>query len=203
MWPDWRGQTAVVIAAGGSARETVSRMPWRPRAIVVNRSHELAPWADVLYAADGAFWRHYAEARAFAGLKVSVTSTEQEFKRHGLVRAHVDRAGHGRVLRSPVGTLGAGGNSGFQAVNLAAQLGARRVVLIGFDFKGRHWHDDHAKPLRNPDPSGMLRWVGHMDAAAEQYRAWGVEIVNASPVSALRAYPRVPIEEALQETIAA
>jgi hypothetical protein len=107
------------------------------------------------------------------------------------------------VLRSPAGTLGAGGNSGFQAVNLAAQLGARRVILIGFDFKGKHWHDDHAKPLRNPDPSGMLRWVGHMDAAAEQYRAWGVEIVNASPVSALRAYPRVPIEEALQETIAA
>jgi hypothetical protein len=102
-----------------------------------------------------------------------------------------------------VGTVGHGGNSGFQALNLAAQFGARRIVLIGYDFTGPHWHPNHAKPLANPHEEAMARWRGHLDAAAPLYKAWGVEVLNASPVSRLKAYPRVSIEDALRETVAA
>lgn len=100
-----------------------------------------------------------------------------------------------------VGTIGGGGNSGFQALNLAAQLGATRMVLVGFDMNsqsGVHWYGRNNWPMaNNPDAPQMTRWARAFDAAAPILAARGVEVVNASPHSALTAFPKMSTEEAL------
>jgi hypothetical protein len=59
-------------------------------------------------------------------------------------------------LQWTAGVVGGGGNSGFQAVNLAAQFGASRIILIGFDMTdrgGKHWYGRNHWPMsNNPTP---------------------------------------------------
>lgn len=105
-----------------------------------------------------------------------------------------------RVLVSKFGEIGWGGNSGFGAVNLAVQFGVNRIILVGFDCridKGRHWHADHPISLNNPTEKTTARWRRVLDEAAPTFRGLDIEVLNASPVSALISYPKVTLEEAL------
>jgi hypothetical protein len=96
-----------------------------------------------------------------------------------------------------------GHNSGFQALNLAILLGAARIVLVGFDMRivdgRRHFHGDHPHPLINADPR---RFVPHFERAAASLPV-GVEILNATPGSALTCFPAADLDEALRIPIAA
>lgn len=97
------------------------------------------------------------------------------------------------------GRIGSARNSGFQAVNLAANLGAARIILVGFDMNlkaGTHWHGDHEGGLTNPTDMKIKQWAAAMDAAADDLRGIGVEVINASPVSSLTAYPKMTLCEA-------
>lgn len=98
------------------------------------------------------------------------------------------------------GVLGAGGNSGFQAVNLAAQAGAKQILLVGFDYslaRGVHWHGRHVAGLNNPSAKNVAAWAADLDRAAPLLASLGVDVVNCSPHSSLRAYPVRPLEDCL------
>lgn len=91
-------------------------------------------------------------------------------------------------------------NSGAGAIAFAAGLGARRIVLVGYDGQKTggqaHWHADHPKGLGN---AGSVRyWPQQFRKLAQQLPA-GVSVVNASRVTALDAFPRVPLQDALAE----
>ncbi len=86
------------------------------------------------------------------------------------------------------------GCSGFVAINLAVQMGARRVVLFGYDF-----HDDYKYFF---DTSGhdrkQIEGVRKSFAdVAPHYRRRCVEIVNANPDSAITAFARMTHQEAI------
>lgn len=166
--------------------------------MVVNATYRLAPFADLLYAADGAFWRNDAGARAFPGLKV--TQTLRDARRYGLETVKLN-ASTRTMLFEAFGEIGAGGNSGFQAVNLVAQTGAARIVLVGFDYsleRGVHWHGKHPPGMNNPSASNLSRWAGDLDRAAPLLAAMGVDVLNVSPHSSLTAFRRCTLEEALK-----
>lgn len=101
-----------------------------------------------------------------------------------------------------VGTVGGGGNSGYQAVQLAAQLGARRIVLIGFDMKTEgkvHWYGRNRwTGANNPDESNFRRWIKAFNDAVPVIDAAGIEIVNASPHSGLECFSRMTLPSALE-----
>lgn len=121
-------------------------------------------------------------------------------RRYGLRKVDLDGITGRRMAFEKFGTLGAGGNSGFQAVNLAVQTGAARVALIGFDMNlagGIHWHGRHKPGLNNPTTQVIAGWRQDLDAMAPKLAALGVEVVNLSAQSALAAYPRMTLEEAL------
>jgi hypothetical protein len=106
-----------------------------------------------------------------------------------------------RLLVGTFGEIGWGGNSGFGAINLAVQFGARRIILVGFDMridKGIHWHGPHKGGLTNPNAKNVERWRRVIEEAAPILGALGVEVINASPVSALGAYPKMSFTEAIE-----
>ncbi|WP_353474792.1 hypothetical protein PVT71_14580 [Salipiger sp. H15] len=99
------------------------------------------------------------------------------------------------------GSVGWAGNSGFHMLNLAVQMQPRRVALVGFDMRvdhGLHWHGSHPEGLSNPTAANTDRWRRCTDAVAEPIAAMGVEVVNCSPISALRNYRFADLEEALE-----
>lgn len=105
------------------------------------------------------------------------------------------------ILTDRAGVIGSGGNSGFQAINLAVQFGATRLVLLGLDYslaRGVHWHGRHVG-LNNPSASIVPLWRARLDAQAPRLAALGVQVVNASPESTLTAFEKVDLVEVLNK----
>lgn len=172
----------------------------KAKIIAINEGWRLCPWADALYACDGEWWRLNKGLPEFTGLKISQDAPACEA--YGLLKIAV-RKFCGDIITKPIGELACGGiltggNGGFQMVNLAAQLGARRIILVGFDMHGEHWHGRHLKGLKNPHERLFAEWRRVLDLAAPILSGMGVEVFNSSPDSTLTKYPVVTLEEALQ-----
>lgn len=204
-FPDWHNDTCIIVAGGPSASEApLAACRGLSRVIVINEGYRLAPWADAVYAADVAWWQNKKGLKEFRGLRV--TQSDQVQKMYGGIR-RVNLRRTRQIIRSPRGTIAAGSddrgryaNSGFQALNLAVQFGARRIILVGYDMTlecGEHWHGRHEAPLNNPNPDGIAVWRRNLDLAAEYLAVIGVEVLNASKISALEAYPKVDLRDCL------
>jgi hypothetical protein len=198
-WPDWSGQTVVIVASGPSAG-LVDLTPCRDRArtIAVNRSYELAPWADMLYACDLAWWLSVDGLPDWPTLKVSqdpkAVAQYPDIKRVASLR------GVENLILDQPGYILWGGNSGTQAINVAAQTGCRAIVLVGFDMTldhGLHWHGAHEGKLSNPKPLNTELWKRRTDQCGDFLAAKGFKIANCSPLSALKKWPKMSLEDAL------
>lgn len=169
-------------------------MRGKARAIAVNTSFRLAPWADILYACDQPWWLHYFPevARAFKGEEMWTISrpVAQQF-RIDYVFGNV-----GQGLSKSDKQINTGLNSGYQAIGLAHMWGCKRILLLGFDFqrtKGRvHWHPDHPNKLGNG--GRFASWVKEMSHLADDAKRAGLDIVNCSRDTALRCFRRSTIE---------
>jgi hypothetical protein len=91
-------------------------------------------------------------------------------------------------------------NSGAGALRLAAQCGAKRIVMLGYDGQktgGRsHWHADHPAGLGNAGSVDL--WPAQFAKIAGDMA--GVEIINASRDTAITAFPRSSLPAALSES---
>jgi hypothetical protein len=153
----------------------------------------------VLYGCDGAWWKARDGVPGFAGLKLSQDSAACA-RFHDVHHVRLAEPDPGITVAEP-GVIGGGGNSGFQALNLAVQFGAREIVLVGFDMHvgaGVHWHGRHGPGLNNPDAHNTARWRATLDAQAGRLADLGIRVINASPNSALTAFPKTPLEDALR-----
>lgn len=188
----WPGATVAVLASGPSMSQAVAdrvRAAGLPT-VVVNTTFRLAPWAQILYAADAAWWQHTPDARLFAGLKIAC----EEVQAPGVHR--IEHAGNvgWSDRRDSVFSFS---NSGAQAIQVAAKAGARRVLLLGMDMDGGHWHGDHPAPLRTTHRDLYPIWRDRVGMLAGFLRERGVEVINCSPASALDCWPRIALEDAL------
>lgn len=198
LWPE---STVVCIASGPSLTpDDVAYVRGRARVIVVNDNYRLAPWADVLYAADAGWWRVHRDAGAFAGLKYSIGS-----RGSGLPKSVVAlrNTGTGGLELHPTG-LKTGRNSGYQAINLAVHLGARRIVLIGYDMqpdaRGKaHWFGAHLAPLNQPSKQIFQSWRKAFPTLVAPLSTLGITVVNCSRVSALTCFPCQSLRETLPD----
>ncbi len=198
-FPDWSGQVAAVVASGESvSQELVDRLKGRCRVLVVNNNYQLAPWADVLYACDGRWWDRYRDALEFAGLKVTQDANAAKVHKLHRVQLIEEEPEDSRISVETKGIIARGGHGGFQAINLAVQFGASRLLLVGFDLCGDHWHGKHER-LSNPRPITLEKWVKTLDRQASVFQELGVEVVNCSDRSALTAYRKMSVEQALQQ----
>lgn len=86
------------------------------------------------------------------------------------------------------------GSSGLIAINLAVQMGARRVVIFGLDMRAedyRYWFNG-----RSFNRARCPAAVDLYARAAPHYERLGFRILNANPASAVEAFPKITHEEA-------
>lgn len=189
MWP---GRTVAVLASGPSMSQRVADAVRGLPTIVINDTYRLAPWADLLYAADAAWWTLHPEALRFAGLKVSV-----DFVGGVKQLNYTGSSGYDpdpRAIRS-------GSNSGYQGVHLAAQAGAARILLCGFDMsaaKGAHWFGPHRGGLVNTTADTYARFIHRFDSLKAALDERGVEVINCTPGSALKCFPSAHLDDVLR-----
>lgn len=201
MFPDWTGQSVVIVASGPSAADVPLHMArGRMPVMAVKDGWRLCPWADVLYGCDHHWWEAHRGVMEFAGLRMAYDSkTLQKWPSLPWLKVEIKKP-RAEFLFGQVGHVGWGGNSGFHAINLALQFGAKRLLLIGFDMrvdKGKHFFGNHKYTKDRPSQANAHRWAEILDAQAPVVAARGVEIINCSLVSALKAYPKMAFEQAL------
>lgn len=200
MWPDWTGQDVAIVASGPSTKgANVSLLKGRMRVLAIKKNIEIVPFADVVYGCDGPWWRSVRGLPEFKGLKLAYdTSVCDEF---GLQRVTIPDVKSDELLFGTTGTVGAAGNSGFQALNLALQFGAKRILLVGFDMHGRsgeHWYGrNNWNAANNPTPDNYRRWVRCFENAAPKISDMGAEVINAAAFSDLKRFKKMTIEQAL------
>lgn len=165
----------------------------RCRVIVINDNWRLVKGSDVLYACDLKFWERYHDEIDFPGARYTQDKTAAA--RYGLnwVEGRINGIG---LCRDP-GAIHTGQNSGYQAINLAYHLGARRIALLGYDLQltgGKtHWFGDHPRGLSNP--RAVSSWVKNFTPLAEDLEAEGVEVINCTRETALDCFPRMELSK--------
>lgn len=178
MARNWQGQYVVCLASGPSltTEQLIAVWEWqqmspRHKVIAVNRTREVAPWADALFAMDAKWWKQYGRdaQKNFAGDLVAGT-------RHAAVYG----AKHfpGRY-----------GHSGAGAIAYVDACHAAKVLLLGYDgapsAAGRaHWHEDYAAPLTNA--ASMPKWPAQLAAVGRAVKA---QVVNMTPGSHVACFP--------------
>jgi hypothetical protein len=196
----WPGASVVILASGQSLTvdQCEAVRAWREtgdqrRVIVINTTFRRAPWADVLYACDAPWWMvHRNELDGF--FKGERWSLDEKAAVYGarLVRSE-RRPGLGRTP----GVIHQGGNSGYQAVNLAYQAGATRILLLGFDMHGTHWHGRYQTGLPNTSPHLFDIWLAAFKVLAKDLAKEDVVVRNCTVGGRLDCFERSTLEKEL------
>ena len=182
--PDrWATETVYIIGGGPSAgKHDLTKL--RGVVVAVNDSGRMLPDADVMFTAD----LHWVQRRlplinSFLG-DVVVAMPLHVNRYLAQCRAVPPRC-H-RVPRR------FDHNSGEECLYWVADMGARRVVLVGFDLaRPSHWHGGYDwvhRPAMSPEVQ-YPKWVKDFANAAREMKARGVEVLNANPQSAIQSFP--------------
>ena len=198
------GRTVAIFASGPSLTAEDCRKCHDAGAycIAVNDSFRLAPFADMLYACDSKWWIYHREtALKFAGLKVCLDDSTPY--RDVLVLKWQKKVPSGITLgySDDPEYLATGGNSGYQAVNLAGLMGAKRIILLGFDMqpvKGKtHFFGDHPPQLVTETSTYRDQFIPAFRTIAPELAKRGIEVLNCTEGSALDAFPMAQLNDVL------
>lgn len=157
------GKTVAVLATGPSmTQELADSVQQYPR-IAVRRAMRFAPDAEMLVAIDGAvgtlddsFWD---DAKDFAGLRVTGTESADLDALYLPMPYEVVTIREGHVVHIR--------NNGLAAARIAAQGGAAKILLLGFDTE--HYEEVHAH-------TGFLGLTEGLAALTAELEAQGIEV---------------------------
>jgi hypothetical protein len=198
--PEWAGSTVFILGCGPSLIGFDSRSLYGQRVIAINDSFELAPWADILYFCDKKWWdtRKHKVRDQFTGRRIVTLENQID----GVTRLR--NTGDAGLETDPAG-LRHGSNSGYQCINLAYHLGAKRIVLLGYDMQviGNDLHWNQKQRPERQDPAGFTQTLNIMlmkfPSLVVPLQREGIEVINATPNSRLKCWPYVALPKILQQ----
>lgn len=208
----WPAATVAILAGGPSlsaeqaVRVRAAQLAGRCRVIAINRSVEIAPWADLLWFCDEQFYlQHRAAVEAFAGLRATLENYALRDRLPGLWCLHNLGSGagpEGPFFGESYGLCN-GRNSGYQALCLTAWLTGRggTALLLGYDMKPgprgeSHWHGGyrHRATPANTWRDVMLPGFAPL---APVLAARGLRVINVTPGSAIDCFERGELADVL------
>lgn len=209
MWLD----ETVFVVGGGPSLLGMDLQPIHVCPVLgVNNAFELGLWVDVTFFGDKR-WFEINKDRLLAHPSLVVTCNPWSmFTMMNRVK-QLPKAGRNGLYWKGQDKLCWNQNSGAAAINLAVLLGAKRIVLLGFDMKvdeakgyrgGHNWHAYHEQlnsvPRKQIYGDRFLDGFKRIKADLETMNSelgTEVEILNATPDSAMDLFPMVKLEEVL------
>lgn len=171
--------------------------------IGINVAYLFGDWIDmVFFGDDGFFNQHKFELATFKGLRVSCVSNVASMS---WVK-YLPKDGKGRGISENPKTVCWNNNSGAAAISVAANAGAKRIILIGFDMKlneknYQHWHNLYGKgddvSVRRMQKLPFDRHMRGFAPIAQDAKKRGIEIINCSPDSKIVEFRKVPVKDLL------
>lgn len=202
---EWKGETVFVVGGGPSvAYQRPHRLKGK-RVIVINSSYETCPFADFLFFGDQRWHVEHRERPAFKAF----------LARGGRVVtvSHPSGGPYLLKLRRIVPTSEANGltvtrtglssqKTSFQgAINLAAMLGASKIILLGLDGRrSEQGMSHHHTPHKWPTKPGDITWVrqrSQLQFIVKPLADRGIKVFNTCPYSTFPWWPYAPLESFL------
>ena len=173
--------------------------------IGINVSFLIGNWMDMVFFGDSGFFLGQQNNLAnFPGIKV--TCHPHAGKKDWVKYLARDNS-HPRGISSNPRMVSWNSNSGSAAISLAAHTGAKRIILLGFDMKlddesKQHWHDAYHRlaSLTENTRNKALPFNHHLKGfpeIAKDAKKMGIEILNASPDSAIDVFEKVNVKDLL------
>ena len=198
--PIWKGDTVFIIGGGPSLKGFDWSSLIRKKTIAINKAIQSYPNPNVLYWTDGRVYTWLKnDIDSYKGLKYTLRRGAHYDNTNSQV--HVLKRGRKFGLETALDTLAHGNNSGYAAINLAIHLGAKRIILLGYDMGSdgteSHFHDGY--PI-NATSHKIYKeqFMPGFDLLAQELKGSGIQVFNASPTSKLIAFPKISIEKALE-----
>jgi len=193
--PIWQGQTVYLIGGGPSLKGFEWNRLKGKKTIAINKALKFYPNADAVYWTDGRVYSWLEkEINNFKGLKYTIRAKSYATK------VNLLRRGKKFGLEKATNSIAHGNNSGYAAINLAIHLGAKRIILLGYDMgqtnQGSHFHDGY--PV-NATSAKIYKeqFIPGFDLLKKELAGKDIQIFNACPTSNLKTFPIITIEEAL------
>lgn len=189
------GKTVFILGGGNSLRGFDFERLRGLTTIALNSTAKLWPEASMLFFMDGGWFRKNREfIGEWQGMVASIAPVAKRAFPTKVLRVEIE---HREAFPQPgISPIRWGRSSGHIAVSLAIAMGARRIVLLGYDMSAidglTHCHDDY----QNPDHEVYAReFIPAFTGWNADALAVGVDIVNATPGSALTEFPPVEIDD--------
>jgi len=189
----WKGHRCFIIGGGPSVlTHNLDRLAGE-LTIGVNRAYDIY-YPSILCALDPQFYS-WAEDGTFG------IFSQQKYLSYPGTKAWVQVRKDTKNKASGIYSIPfinwKGNNSGQAAIELAIELGASPIYLIGFDLKGTptNFHDGY------PVGASMNVYEGFIDSIEKQIpdkaKEHGVEVINLSPDSELQTFPFANYDQVL------
>jgi hypothetical protein len=190
---EWPCERCFILCSGesiGPQKDLIRKL--EGRFIAVKHGVYLRPDADVLFlAGEGTLTFEADLIRQFTGTYTIVRS-----KHHPGLPASVLRVSrtkdHTKLCELTDHVCGY--DVGTSAINLAYHFGATEIVMLGYDMTGGHFCKH---PLPFPPSDHFRRHMSTLADLNEDAKAKGIRIVNCSPISAVTAFEKQPLESFL------
>lgn len=175
--PEWEGQDAFLIGGGPSLAHFDFALLKGRNVIGCNDAFFLGPEiVSICCFGDVSWWQKQKQKLAkFPNRLVTNAPSVLPYNLPNLLKTR--RVYNGLHKGS---TLGWNYSTGALAINLAINLGAKRIFLLGYDLanigKDHHWHQHNQKPVREPS---FQRFIGGFKRLAQDVPA-NVQILNVS-----------------------
>ncbi len=191
LWPD---STMVVIGGGPSISSTPLHLIHHLPCVAANNAFKLGPWVDAMFFGDCRWFEWHKEALLkYEGIKTTTCE-----RHRGKMGIKLLKRENSEPLAKSSDSLAWNKSSGAAAINLAVHLGARRIILVGFDMQQvdgqSNYHNEHKT---RSGEKVYRRFKSRMPQLAKALQERGISAINATPGSALNAFPIMALEEAL------
>lgn len=181
------------LVAGGPSLKGFDFDKLRGRSVIaINDALLQLPWATAMFSADKVWVsKRHEQIKAFTGEKyIAVTEVPSN---HIAGVHYLDKIRATGLSLSP-DAVHVSGSSGYGALNLAFILGAKKITLLGFDYKesSQHWYNpNHWNKTKNNISFPL--WTAAFDSTVEVLQQHSVIVLNASVDSAVTAFPKIDL----------
>lgn len=153
------------------------------------------PEANIMYHCDARYWHYYDGMPNFKGdLRISLEDTRLP-EVHRVVKAPLRKG-----IETVAPLVVTGGNSGYQAINLAIHFKPKKIILLGYDMKlgysgeysVRGEHPEKIRGSRN-----FTKDIERMGWLEEPLKKLGIKVYNCSTNTALTCFPVMDLKDVL------
>jgi len=202
----WKGHRAFIIGGGPSLKGFDWKLLRREKTIGVNKAI-LKIFPDIMIGMDYRFWNKLLSGdlgdvilrrvKRMKGLKIyfrTGKSLANKFSWANLIEIVPNQNNKNAFTTSFSKGLGHGKNSGFTALNVAVNLRANPIYLLGFDMKGHPstkkqvwWHEGY--PFSVNDESIYRQYIRNFEVhALPVINKLDLKVINLNPASELKCF---------------